>query len=303
MTIKGLQYFPLDVNFFENDKIAVVINDYGLEAAAVVLKLFAQIYKNGFYMKWNEKTCKVFTASFRSRFNSRQINQIIQTLTSEFVFEPKMFEKYQILTSKRIQTCFFAAASRRKTVEIEHPEYLLIDISKKSSTTQNVGLNRENACKNGKNVDIFEQSKVEESKVDIIISSSSACEEKMNYNFLPVFDPFRPDWQKDEAWLYAVTMLCGKGGKETLRRLPGAMELFETHIVSIGDTETILNANDYKRRFQNWWRCLNFETKEGILARNQSASRPQTKPVSRIDEMQRVCEEAKIMTRKMLKLE
>ena len=164
-------------------------------------------------------------------------------------------------------------------------------------------MNRENVCKNGKNVDIFEQSKVEESKVDIIISSSSACEEKMNYNFLPVFDPFRPDWQKDEAWLYAVTMLCGKGGKETLRRLPGAMELFETHIVSIGDTETILNANDYKRRFQNWWRCLNFETKEGILARNQSASRPQTKPVSRIDEMQRVCEEAKIMTRKMLKLE
>ena len=262
MTIKGLQYFPLDVNFFENDKIAVVINDYGLEAAAVVLKLFAQIYKNGFYMKWNEKTCKVFTASFRSRFNSRQINQIIQTLTSEFVFEPKMFEKYQILTSKRIQTCFFAAASRRKTVEIEHPEYLLIDISKKSSTTQNVGLNRENACKNGKNVDIFEQSKVEESKVDIIISSSSACEEKMNYNFLPVFDPFRPDWP-----------------------------------------ETILSINDYKRRFQNWWRCLNFETKEGILARNQSVPRIQTKPFSRIDEMQRVCEEAKIMTRKMLKLE
>ena len=94
MTIKGLQYFPLDVNFFENDKIAVVINDYGLEAAAVVLKLFAQIYKNGFYMKWNEKMYKVFTASFRSRFNSRQINQIIQTLTSEFVFEPIMFEKY-----------------------------------------------------------------------------------------------------------------------------------------------------------------------------------------------------------------
>ncbi len=164
MTIKGLQYFPLDVNFFENDKIAVVINDYGLEAAAVVLKLFAQIYKNGFYMKWNEKTCKVFTASFRSRFNSRQINQVIQTLTSEFVFEPKMFEKYQILTSKRIQTCFFAAASRRKTVEIEHPEYLLIDISKKSSTAQNVGLNRENACKNGKNVDIFEQRKEKERK-------------------------------------------------------------------------------------------------------------------------------------------
>ena len=125
----------------------------------------------------------------------------------------------------------------------------------------------------------------------------------MDCSFSSACNRYRKDLLEDEAWLYAVTMLCGKGGKETLRRLPGAMELFETHIVSIGDTETILNANDYKRRFQNWWRCLNFETKEGILARNQSASRPQTKPVSRIDEMQRVCEEAKIMTRKMLKLE
>ena len=53
MTTKGIQYFPLDVNFFEDDKIAVIINDYGFEAVGVTLKLFSQIYKNGFYMNWN----------------------------------------------------------------------------------------------------------------------------------------------------------------------------------------------------------------------------------------------------------
>ena len=52
MTTKGIQYFPLDVNFFEDDKIAVIINDYGFEAVGVTLKLFSQIYKNGFYMNW-----------------------------------------------------------------------------------------------------------------------------------------------------------------------------------------------------------------------------------------------------------
>ena len=58
MTTKGIQYFPLDVNFFEDDKIAVIINDYGFEAVGVTLKLFSQIYKNGFYMNWNAKSIK-----------------------------------------------------------------------------------------------------------------------------------------------------------------------------------------------------------------------------------------------------
>ena len=93
MTTKGIQYFSLDVNFFEDDRIAVIISDYGFEAVAVTLKLFSQIYKNGFYMKWNEKTCKVFTASFRSSFSSEMIDHLVHDLVKELVFEPSLFEK------------------------------------------------------------------------------------------------------------------------------------------------------------------------------------------------------------------
>ena len=117
--MKGIQYFPLDVNFFEDDKIAVIINDYGFEAVGVTLKLFSQIYKNGFYMNWNDKTCKVFTASFRSSFSSTKINRLVRDLVKEFVFEPILFKKYQILTSKTIQKNYFEAVCRRKSFDIE----------------------------------------------------------------------------------------------------------------------------------------------------------------------------------------
>ena len=151
MTTKGIQYFPLDVNFFEDDKIAVIINDYGFEAVGVTLKLFSQIYKNGFYMNWNDKICKVFATTFRSGYDSEELNRLVHDLISEMVFDTEMFEKYQILTSKEIQKNFFRVISRRKNFEMEHPEYLLIAIPEKRTNWGNVCKNGEIAYKNAKN--------------------------------------------------------------------------------------------------------------------------------------------------------
>ena len=183
MTTKGIQYFPLDVNFFEDDKIAVIINDYGFEAVGVTLKLFSQIYKNGFYMNWNDKTCKVFTASFRSSFSSTKINRLVRDLVKEFVFEPILFKKYQILTSKTIQKNYFEAVCRRKNFDIEDVEYLLMEIPVSKMNRKNVCKNEEIACKNAKNVDIFQQrreekNREEKSKEETTTSSRAREDEK-----------------------------------------------------------------------------------------------------------------------------
>ena len=175
MTTKGIQYFPLDVNFFEDDKIAVIINDYGFEAVGVTLKLFSQIYKNGFYMNWNDKICKVFATTFRSGYDSEELNRLVHDLISEMVFDTEMFEKYQILTSKEIQKNFFRVISRRKSFEMEHPEYLLIAIPEKRTNWGNVCKNGEIAYKNAKNVDNFQQSKVKESKVKESKVNTTTC--------------------------------------------------------------------------------------------------------------------------------
>ncbi len=294
---KGLDYFPVDTNILQNKKVRRLKRRAGHVAFVLYLQILCDCYANSYFVKWNDDYRLELSESIE--IQEDEIERMVRLMVDLNLFDRAMFENNDVLTSVNIQNRYIAAKTQFLTNNEIDRTYLIVDFSSKPNVNGTLQ-GTKSASGEGKSA----QNKTEENRVEnIIISSSSACEEKMNYNFLPVFDPFRPDWQKDEAWLYAVTMLCGKGGEETLRRLPGAMELFETHIVSIGDAETILSINDYKRRFQNWWRCLNFETKEGILARNQSVPRIQTKPFSRIDEMQRVCEEAKIMTRKMLKLE
>ena len=239
MTTKGIQYFSLDVNFFEDDRIAVIISDYGFEAVAVTLKLFSQIYKNGFYMKWNEKTCKVFTASFRSSFSSEMIDHLVHDLVKELVFEPSLFEKHQILTSKAIQRNYFEAVCRRKNFDVENVEYLLVEIPKSKMNRKNVDKNVENADKNTKNADIFQQRKEKESKEkkskEDMDTSCCARQGETKYGFPDLCRRYRAELERDEDWLFAVSQLSGLGGAEIVRRIAGAMDIFETHIVSTGE--------------------------------------------------------------------
>ena len=294
---KGLDYFPVDTNILQNKKVRRLKRRAGHAAVVLYLQILCDCYANSYFVKWNDDYR--LELSEQIEIQEDEIEKMVRLMVDLNLFDRAMFENNDVLTSVNIQNRYIAAKTQFLTNNEIDRTYLIVDFSSKPNVNGTLQRTK-SAPGEGKSA----QNKTEENRVEnIIISSSSACEEKTNYNFLPVFDPFRPDWQKDEEWLYAVTMLCGKGSEETLRRLPGALELFEAHIVSSGDVGTILNINDYKRRFQNWWRCLNFETKEGILARKKPAPRVQSKPLSRIDEMQRVCEEAKIMTLKMLNLE
>ena len=217
-----------------------------------------------------------------------------------------MFEKYQILTSKEIQKNFFRVISRRKSFEMEHPEYLLIAIPEKRTNWGNVCKNGEIAYKNAKNVDNFQQSKVKESKVKESKSKvkeskenttpcSRAREGETKYSFPDLCRSYRAELAKDEEWLFAVSQLSGQGGAEIKKHIDGAMDVFETHLVSTGETGSILHINDYKRRFQYWWRCMGFEPKENLLARSRTSAayRADTSPKTRSEQMDVLREEAK----------
>ena len=314
LSIKGLQYFPLDVNFFENNKIAIIISDYGLEATAVVLKLFSQIYKSGYYMDWNEKIGKIFSASFHTKYSYATIMNLVNSLVEEDIFNKKMYEEYHILTSEKIQNCYFSATVRRKKQKISNPEYLLIADMIPSSTTPKEHLNDNSVDKNPKIACNFQQSIVDESKgkesrENLIISSSCLTRAGENFETIEMKSPFiqeceqkRKELFADEEWLYSISMMSGKG-HQVLDLLPQVMRIFEMHLISIGDTGTILNINDYKRRFQNWWRCLNFGSAQEIMEQNpkKECSAPRTtQKTSKIEEAMAVAERASEMAYQLM---
>lgn len=290
--LKGLEYFPLDVDFFENEKIAIIISDFGFEASAVVLKLLGRIYKNGFYLKWDEKACKIFTNSFRSRYSSAEIQRIVDALLEECFFDSRMYEEFGILTSLTIQQCFFVAARRRQNKHIEHGEFLLVDLGEKDSCRQNAATSRanvvkkpENVCKNGKNDDIPEQSKVEESKAN----NESEC---ARATARASFAEWKKELLADEDWRASAVRQSGQGVAFNAT-LPRRLDDFCDWLVSTSEEATVRTRADFTRRFHYWWQ---------YHGRKQEAEPPRqdNKPKSKLEEINRAGDEALTLARQML---
>ena len=330
--IKKLSYFPMDTQFFENEKIEMLMANFGFEASGVYIKLLCKIYTNGYYMRWNETICKVFTYSLHSRFNSKKVQQIIDFLVEFNFFNKKLFLEHQILTSKGIQERFFEIISRRKNFVCENVEYLLVPIPKRFSESKNASKMQQSSPLNdekcnisvdstGENVDISKQSKVKESivkesKVKNLYSSSSsfacACAREANGVIVLEEDVKKPNlfsenckkWNaelmKDEEWLSSVVRSSGKGSP-VLRLLPEIMDYFEQHIVSIGETGSMLNINDYKRRLINWWRYLKFQSVPEILEQQNSKPRKiREEKKSKVDEAMECAQKASVIAQRLL---
>jgi len=169
---EGLDYFPLDVDIDQDDKIALIEAQHGIVGFGVVIKLFMKIYKNGYFYEWGEKEQLLFSKRVNVDINS--INAIINDCLKWGLFDPHMYETYGILTSRGIQRRYFEAVSRRQNVTAIE-EYCLIDMESYSNIVY-VNINGINVNGNSHsrvvNDNINPQSKVKESKVKERIKDS-----------------------------------------------------------------------------------------------------------------------------------
>ena len=163
LTKEGLDYFSLDCKL--DDKIYMVEVELGLEGFALFIKLLMKVYDEGYYLKWDDRTAKIF-----AKQNNIKIDvciKLIDVCINEGLFNHKLYKKYQILTSNGIQKRYFEAIKRRKEIHIIK-EYLINGIEKYINSDKypnNVYINSINDNINGIDVDKSTQSKVKESKV------------------------------------------------------------------------------------------------------------------------------------------
>lgn len=164
---EGLDYFPLDVDIDQDDKIALIEASHGLVGFAVIVKVLMKIYDNSYFYEWGEKEQLLF--SRRVNVNINEVNAVIDDCVKWGIFSKELYETHQILTSAGIQRRYLEATSRRKRVNIL-TEYLLLD-EKEVKSYKNLVI----ADINSNNDDISTQSKVKESKVK---ESKEIVEEK-----------------------------------------------------------------------------------------------------------------------------
>ncbi|MGG5339976.1 hypothetical protein IGJ48_002684 [Enterococcus pernyi] len=150
-TKDGLDYFPLDVDVFEDEKIEAIAGEFGLKGEIAVIKLLCAIYKKGYFILWNDLT----QATLLKRLpgvSKEMLNQIVNRLVIWGFFDKKLFDSVEVLTSENIQATYFEATKRRKSPK---PTKYVINVNNNTQDERD-------------NDDINPQSKSKESKVNKI---------------------------------------------------------------------------------------------------------------------------------------
>lgn len=222
-TASGIDYFPLDTDIDQDDKIALVEADFGMEGFGIVIKLLMKIYSEGYFYSWEEKEQKLFARRINVDIN--YLSDIVNACIRWDFFEKDLFVKYCILTSKGIQKRYFEATSRRKGVEvvedyllltkkeiIKYPNLVYVD-NEHSSSVVNVDIN---PVSTDQMYTLTPQSKVKETKVkETKVNNSIDDVENLEINFRKLWDLYPKKSNQFEAFeFYKIAIGKGTTNKE-----------------------------------------------------------------------------------------
>lgn len=130
----GLEYFPFDIDFFQDIKIRKLIKRQGGKAVMVYALLLCLIYKNGYYMQWDNEL--PFIGSEMSGFDEAYVSEVIKTCLSLGLFDKNLYDTEQVLTSKGIQVRYCNIQRLNKRMSRIDKYSLLVDEPRLKATSK-----------------------------------------------------------------------------------------------------------------------------------------------------------------------
>lgn len=157
---RGIEYYPLDVDFLNDLKIKKIMKSCGPNSIAIIILLLGNIYGDeGYFMKWDEDVC--FLVADEVGAKEVYVKEVLKKCLQVDLFSSELFEKFKIITSKGIQKRFFEITKRRKRENLIN-EYLLVNVTETGVIVAETPIN---VAETGVIVSKSTQSKVKESKV------------------------------------------------------------------------------------------------------------------------------------------
>lgn len=128
---QGLDYHPLDVEFYREIKVRQLNHAFGPISTVILLTLLGAVYKDrGYYAEWNDDLC--FLVAVDSFSTEEVVRAVVKKALAVGLFDQDCFSAYGILTSKEIQRHYLAATYRRKGVNMV-AEYFLVPEAARSN--------------------------------------------------------------------------------------------------------------------------------------------------------------------------
>lgn len=164
-TKEGLEYFPLDTDIDQDEKLIVVIAKHGMRGFGVIVRLMMEVYKAGYYLHWTER--EQYVLAMKLGDDTAFIQEVVDECMRWGFFDRSMHDRYKILTSKGFQKRYLLAVTRRKGVEIKKEYSLLREVMESNNPVQGELLPAET-----------EQKKLKEIKVKEISDTAAALFEE-----------------------------------------------------------------------------------------------------------------------------
>lgn len=267
----GLTYFPFDVDFFENEKIEALSGEFGIKGEITVIKLFCEIYKNGYYLEWNDLQ-KMKLLKRLPGINVTLLQQILNRLLKWGIFNEEIFLQYSVITSKNIQKQFINSTKRRKDNSIN--EYDLINVYiNDTSTNINVDIN---TTSSGQSVNKSTQRKVKESKVnnttEVVLEKSEKILPPQNED---IHIKFCQETLESRNWIdtFLINMKIPKSKNDiNLKRL---LKEFLNHLILENKIHT--KKNEFLSHFTSWCRKLDDSKLKEIYLKKSQPKKSQPK--------------------------
>ena len=254
----GLEYFPLDVDFFQDEKIMFVSARFGTKGEAIAVRLMCKIYRQGYFVHWDDDAALLFAKSVGDGSQHSCVKDVVHELLKRGFFERSIFERFGILTSRGIQRRYVEASIRRKGVWM-FEELLLVDVSERDNITvcrMDENISSQNVYILSQDADILKQSKVKESKVKeskdkTICSEPPACADA------PSCTSFKT--KPEQGAMDAVITLTLNDWTE--------YPIFEEQVKKWADLYPAVNVMQQLRNMRGWLEAnpTKRKTKTGIL--------------------------------------
>ena len=266
----GINYFPVGVNFMEENAMEVIEAKYGIKGSAIVMKLLCKIYKEGYFIRWDEEQCLIFANKAGREVQAAEVQEIIEILFIKEILDRDSYLENGILTSANIQKIWMEATKRRKR-ELSELPYLMVKTEKESSKPDNASTQQEieqpKPLKEGKVAVGTRDVAVSPGNVvhDVAVNAKNACNSgqskvkksraKENKEFPPSTPPEGKEEERKED--SASLPLPGYAFNTMTHNYPGLTDTLQRlGINEVGEVNAILRLSDYGRKGTTVWRLI-----------------------------------------------
>ncbi len=274
---EGLDYFPTDVDIFED--LEVEYAKFGADGFTIYMYLLTRVYKRGYYLEVDEDFLLVMAA--RLRMSEQKVMQVLNYLLKRSLFDNTLFQSVKVLTSAGIQERFQLAVKSRalkNPVQVREDLWLL----KKEETEPfikvnpflNKSENNESFSKNNSNKS--ENNAIKESKVNKYIymaspdkaqvenSTSSIGAKKTRY-----FD----NQEVEDAFQLFISYKKQKGAIINSSQI----ELYKERLSEVAQTDAEKIAVAKEATMRGWETFYPARKIKGVKTQNKQAEAKKTK--------------------------